>query len=63
LQDTGYGIAAENLSKMFDRFYRLDTARSEEVTGLGFAIVKSIMDLHSGFNSAPGKSTVVKLHF
>ena len=66
VQDTGWGIAAEHLPKLFDRFYRVDTARSEEGTGLGLAIVKSIMDLHGGsviINSAPGKGTVVKLHF
>ena len=66
VQDTGCGIAAEHLPKLFDRFYRVDPARSEEGTGLGLAIVKSIMDLQSGsvvIKSAPGKGTVVTLHF
>lgn len=66
VQDTGCGIAAKHLPKLFDRFYRVDPSRSEEGTGLGLAIVKSIMDLHGGsvvINSAPGKGTVVKLHF
>jgi two-component system heavy metal sensor histidine kinase CusS len=66
VQDTGCGIAAEHLPKLFDRFYRVDPARSEEGTGLGLAIVKSIMDLHGGsvvIHSAPGKDTLVTLHF
>ena len=66
VQDTGCGIAAEHLPKLFDRFYRVDPARSEEGTGLGLAIVKSIMDLHGGsvaISSALGKGTVIKLSF
>jgi two-component system heavy metal sensor histidine kinase CusS len=65
LQDTGCGIASEHLPKLFDRFYRVDPARSEEGTGLGLAIIKSIMDLHGGsvvITSTPGKGTVVTLH-
>jgi two-component system, OmpR family, heavy metal sensor histidine kinase CusS len=66
VQDTGCGITAQHLPKLFDRFYRVDPARSEEGTGLGLAIVKSIMDLHGGsvvIQSTPGKGTVVTLHF
>jgi two-component system heavy metal sensor histidine kinase CusS len=66
VQDTGCGIAAEHIPKLFDRFYRIDPARSEDGTGLGLAIVKSIMDLHGGsvgINSEVGKGTVIKLHF
>lgn len=66
VQDTGCGIATEHLPKLFDRFYRVDPARSEEGTGLGLAIVKSIMDLHGGtvaVFSGPGKGTVIKLSF
>lgn len=66
VQDTGCGIAAEHLPKLFDRFYRVDPARSEAGMGLGLAIVKSIMDLHGGsvvISSSPDKGTVVKLHF
>jgi len=66
IQDTGCGIAPEYLPKLFDRFYRVTSARSEEGTGLGLAIVKSIMDLHSGtisITSASGEGTTVTLHF
>ncbi|MGH8610919.1 MAG: heavy metal sensor histidine kinase [Gammaproteobacteria bacterium] len=48
--DTGCGIPPEHLPKIFDRFYRVDPARSQQpnASGLGLAIVKSIMDLHGG---------------
>jgi len=66
VEDSGCGIAQEHLGKVFDRFYRIDPARSEEGTGLGLAIVKSIMELHGGsvtINSQPGFGTAVILRF
>ncbi len=66
--DTGEGIGPEHLSKIFDRFYRADSSRSENKpgSGLGLAIVRSIMTLHNGTASVvsePGKGTTVSLIF
>lgn len=48
--DTGEGIDERSIDKIFDRFYRVDTARTSSVggTGLGLSIVKKIIDLHNG---------------
>ncbi|MBN1658570.1 MAG: HAMP domain-containing protein, partial [Anaerolineae bacterium] len=50
VQDTGVGIAPENLPCVFDRFYRSDEARQvhEGESGLGLAIAKAIVELHGG---------------
>jgi len=65
--DTGVGIPAEALPRVFDRFFRVDSSRSQGSggTGLGLAIVQSIMLLHGGnveISSQPGKGTRVTLH-
>ncbi len=48
VRDHGPGIAAEDAGRIFDRFYRSDTARTKPGSGLGLAIVKKVVDDHGG---------------
>ncbi|UOQ95431.1 HAMP domain-containing histidine kinase [Halobacillus shinanisalinarum] len=50
IQDNGNGISLEHQEKVFDRFYKVDTSRSQEKdsSGLGLSIVKKIITLHGG---------------
>ena len=66
--DTGPGIASEHLSRLTERFYRVDRSRSRDTggTGLGLAIVKHIANRHQAqliIESAPGKGSTFKLRF
>jgi two-component system phosphate regulon sensor histidine kinase PhoR len=66
--DTGPGITSEHLSRLTERFYRVDRSRSRDTggTGLGLAIVKHIASRHQAqltIESTPGKGSTFKLHF
>jgi len=66
--DTGPGIASEHLSRLTERFYRVDRSRSRDTggTGLGLAIVKHIANRHQAqllIESTPGKGSTFTLRF
>ena len=66
VRDTGSGISADVLPRVFDRFYRADPARSRNSggAGLGLAIVRQIVFLHGGdvrISSEPGRGTTVSV--
>ena len=66
VEDNGCGIAPQHLSRVFDRFYRVDSSRSSKGIGLGLALVKSISDLHGGsaaVTSEVNRGTVVTVTF
>jgi len=66
VEDTGIGIEDRHRERLFERFYRVDKARSRELggTGLGLAIVKHVASAHAGdvtFTSVPGEGSVFRV--
>ena len=67
VSDTGFGIDPESIPFLFDRFFRIDKARSRQTggTGLGLSIVKKIVQQHQGIievQSEPDAGTIMTVH-
>ncbi|MEH6989270.1 sensor histidine kinase [Cytobacillus firmus] len=66
IKDTGIGISEDAISQVFERFYRVDSARKKDGTGLGLSIVKQIIELHNGeikADSQAGEGTTFTITF
>jgi len=66
VQDSGPGVASDELDRIFERFYRTETSRARDKggSGLGFAIAKSIVEKHSGriwAESKPGEGLTIMI--
>lgn len=67
ISDEGFGMTSDEVNKVFEKFYRVQTNRTKEIsgTGLGLAIVKKIIDLHKGtieVSSTPNVGTTFNIY-
>lgn len=66
IRDQGYGIAADELPYIWDRFYKVDKSRQTRGTGLGLPIAKHLIELHDGtvsVQSEVNKGTLIEVRF
>ena len=68
VSDTGIGMEPQHLSRIFERFYRIDKSHSKKIggTGLGLSIVKHAVQYHDGeisVQSTPGEGTTFTVTF
>lgn len=68
VRDSGFGIPADQISRLTERFYRVSASRSRELggTGLGLSICKHVLNLHQaelGIESVPGKGSTFRCRF
>jgi signal transduction histidine kinase len=64
VRDTGRGIDADDVPRIWDRLYRADASRSERGLGLGLSLVKAIVESHGGrvaVESTPGRGSVFSI--
>jgi signal transduction histidine kinase len=66
IEDNGIGIPPEDLTRVWDRLYRVDKSRSQKGLGLGLSLVKAIVEAHKGHvevSSVPGAGSCFSIYF